>query len=96
MSPHCGFDEEIALLDFIFENGRPYCFDSVNRDRWYLYMLSGGGKYIVNDLLNNGVAYNNIIGNGVFNDYKTQIDDFILNGGGGFCQNPKNVEPDQT
>lgn len=43
MSPHRGFEEEVALLDSFFDDGRAYCLGSVNRDCWYLYTLSRGG-----------------------------------------------------
>ncbi|XP_055836821.1 S-adenosylmethionine decarboxylase proenzyme isoform X1 [Episyrphus balteatus] len=42
ISPHRGFDEEVALLDSIFDDGRAYCLGSVNRECWYLYTLSRG------------------------------------------------------
>lgn len=46
VSPHRGFEEEVALLDSFFDDGRAYCLGSVNRDCWYLYTLSrGGGGY---------------------------------------------------
>lgn len=41
-SPHRGFDEEVALLDTFFPDGRAYCLGSVNRDCWYIYTLSRG------------------------------------------------------
>lgn len=43
VSPHRGFEEEVALLDSFFDDGRAYCLGSVNRDCWYLYTLSRGG-----------------------------------------------------
>lgn len=43
ISPHRGFEEEVALLDSFFDDGRAYCLGSVNRDCWYLYTLSRGG-----------------------------------------------------
>lgn len=39
-SPHRGFDEEVALLDSHFDDGRAYCMGSLNRDCWYVYTLS--------------------------------------------------------
>lgn len=46
VSPHRGFEEEVALLDSFFDDGRAYCLGSVNRDCWYLYTLSRGGGEI--------------------------------------------------
>lgn len=43
VSPHRGFEEEIALLDSYFDDGRAYCLGSVNRDCWYLYTYSREG-----------------------------------------------------
>ncbi|KAG4074945.1 hypothetical protein HA402_009370 [Bradysia odoriphaga] len=43
VSPHRGFEEEVALLDSFFDDGRAYCLGSVNRDCWYLYSLCRGG-----------------------------------------------------
>lgn len=46
VSPHRGFEEEVALLDSFFDDGRAYCLGSVNRDCWYLYTYSrGGGEF---------------------------------------------------
>lgn len=43
VSPHRGFEEEVALLDSFFDNGRAYCLGSINRDCWYLYTYSRDG-----------------------------------------------------
>lgn len=43
VSPHRGFEEEVALLDSFFDNGRAYCLGSINRDCWYLYTYSREG-----------------------------------------------------
>lgn len=40
VSPHRGFEEEVAFLDQFFDDGRAYCLGAVNRDCWYLYTLS--------------------------------------------------------
>lgn len=56
VSPHRGFEEEVAFLDQFFDDGRAYCLGSINRDCWYLYTLSrrGVGEALVKDLaLNN-------------------------------------------
>lgn len=61
VSPHQGFEEEVAFLDQFFDDGRAYCLGSVNRDCWFLYTLSrrGVGEALVKDLaLNNN---NNMI-----------------------------------
>lgn len=52
VSPHRGFEEEVAFLDQFFDDGRAYCLGSVNRDCWYLYTLSrrGVGEALANDL----------------------------------------------
>ncbi|KAG5676295.1 hypothetical protein PVAND_006142 [Polypedilum vanderplanki] len=52
VSPHRGFEEEVAFLDQFFDDGRAYCLGSVNRDCWYLYTLSrrGVGEALVNEM----------------------------------------------
>lgn len=40
VTPHRGFEEEVAFLDQFFDDGRAYCLGSVNRECWYLYTLS--------------------------------------------------------
>lgn len=40
VSPHRGFEEEVAFLDQFFDDGRAYCLGAVNRDCWYLYTLN--------------------------------------------------------
>lgn len=54
VSPHRGFEEEVAFLDQFFDDGRAYCLGSVNRDCWYLYTLSrrGVGEALVNEIAN--------------------------------------------
>ncbi|KAL5278827.1 AMD1 family protein [Megaselia abdita] len=42
ISPHRGFEEEVALLDSLFEDGQAYCLGSINRECWYLYTLARG------------------------------------------------------
>ncbi|XP_055639091.1 S-adenosylmethionine decarboxylase proenzyme isoform X2 [Toxorhynchites rutilus septentrionalis] len=43
ISPHRGFEEEVAFLDSFFEDGRAYSLGALNRDCWHLYTLSRGG-----------------------------------------------------
>uniref|UniRef100_A0A182K1I2 Uncharacterized protein n=1 Tax=Anopheles christyi TaxID=43041 RepID=A0A182K1I2_9DIPT len=43
VSPHRGFDEEVAFLDSFFDDGRAYSLGAINRDCWHLYTLSRGG-----------------------------------------------------
>ncbi|XP_050077891.1 S-adenosylmethionine decarboxylase proenzyme isoform X1 [Anopheles maculipalpis] len=43
VSPHRGFDEEVAFLDQFFDDGRAYSLGAINRDCWHLYTLSRGG-----------------------------------------------------
>lgn len=43
VSPHRGFEEEVTLLDSLFDNGRAYCLGSINRDCWYLYTYTREG-----------------------------------------------------
>lgn len=52
VSPHRGFEEEVAFLDQFFEDGRAYCLGSVNRECWYLYMMSrrGANDALVDEL----------------------------------------------
>lgn len=53
ISPHRGFEEEVAFLDQFFDDGRAYCLGSVNRDCWYLYTLSRrGNEALVNEMSN--------------------------------------------
>lgn len=54
VSPHRGFEEEVAFLDQFFDDGRAYCLGSVNRDCWYLYTLSrrGVGEALANEISN--------------------------------------------
>ncbi|XP_050077892.1 S-adenosylmethionine decarboxylase proenzyme isoform X2 [Anopheles maculipalpis] len=40
VSPHRGFDEEVAFLDQFFDDGRAYSLGAINRDCWHLYTLS--------------------------------------------------------
>ncbi|CRK86484.1 CLUMA_CG000075, isoform B [Clunio marinus] len=64
VSPHRGFEEEVAFLDQFFEDGRAYCLGSVNRDCWYLYTLNrkGTDEALTNDLsINNNNNNNNMI-----------------------------------
>lgn len=62
VSPHRGFDEEVAFLDSFFDDGRAYSLGAINRDCWHLYTLSRGGGGSVNKrmLMNNN---NNNINN---------------------------------
>lgn len=58
VSPHRGFEEEVAFLDSFFEDGRAYSLGAINRDCWYLYTLSRGGggsanKQFLNNMKNN-------------------------------------------
>lgn len=55
VSPHRGFEEEVAFLDQFFDDGRAYCLGSVNRDCWFLYTLNrrGAGEALVEDLTHN-------------------------------------------
>lgn len=46
VSPHRGFEEEVALLDTFFDDGRAYCLGSINRDCWYLYTVNRSGSEI--------------------------------------------------
>lgn len=43
VSPHRGFEEEVAFLDSFFDDGRAYSLGAINRDCWHLYTLSRGG-----------------------------------------------------
>ncbi|EAA14565.4 AGAP009619-PA [Anopheles gambiae str. PEST] len=36
VSPHRGFDEEVAFLDSFFDDGRAYSLGAINRDCWHL------------------------------------------------------------
>lgn len=49
VSPHRGFEEEVAYLDQFFDDGRAYCLGSINGECWYLYTVNrGGGANMVN------------------------------------------------
>lgn len=38
--PHVNFEDEIAHLDELFENGAGYCLGRWNQDRWHLYTVN--------------------------------------------------------
>lgn len=60
VSPHRGFEEEVAFLDSFFEDGRAYSLGAINRDCWHLYTLSrGGGGSANKQMLNNFTNNNN-------------------------------------
>ncbi|CAD6208148.1 GSCOCG00010404001-RA-CDS [Cotesia congregata] len=40
ISPHCSFEEEVALLDSIFSDGEAYCLGDADKNCWYLYTLN--------------------------------------------------------
>lgn len=59
VSPHRGFEEEVAFLDSFFEDGRAYSLGAINRDCWHLYTLSRGGGGSGNKrMLNNNNHHN--------------------------------------
>lgn len=59
VSPHRGFEEEVAFLDSFFEDGRAYSLGAINRDCWHLYTLSRGGGGSGNKrMLNNNHHHN--------------------------------------
>lgn len=61
ISPHRGFEEEVAFLDSFFEDGRAYSLGALNRDCWHLYTLSrGGGGSEKIRMFNNNNNNNNI------------------------------------
>lgn len=43
VSPHRGFEEEVAFLDQYFDDGRAFCLGSINGECWYLYTVNRGG-----------------------------------------------------
>jgi len=43
VTPHRGFEEEVAYLDQYFDDGRAYCLGSINGECWYLYTVNRGG-----------------------------------------------------
>lgn len=59
VSPHRGFDEEVAFLDSFFEDGRAYSLGALNRDCWHLYTLSRGGGGSANKQMLNNISNNN-------------------------------------
>lgn len=59
VSPHRGFEEEVAFLDSFFEDGRAYSMGAINRDCWHLYTLSRGGGGSGNKQLLNNIEHNN-------------------------------------
>lgn len=71
VSPHRGFDEEVAFLDSFFEDGRAYSLGAINRDCWYLYTLSrgGGGSGKQEQFLNNS---NNTMNDMITNNKQQQ------------------------
>ncbi|XP_053694088.1 S-adenosylmethionine decarboxylase proenzyme [Sabethes cyaneus] len=70
VSPHRGFDEEVAFLDSFFEDGRAYSLGAINRDCWYLYMLSRGGGGSANKQFLNNMKNNN---NNMMNHCKSNM-----------------------
>lgn len=60
VSPHRGFEEEVAFLDQFFDDGRAYCLGSINRDCWYLYTLNrrGVGEPLAKDFVVNDLSIN--------------------------------------
>uniref|UniRef100_T1DED1 S-adenosylmethionine decarboxylase proenzyme n=1 Tax=Psorophora albipes TaxID=869069 RepID=T1DED1_9DIPT len=83
VSPHRGFEEEVAFLDSFFDDGRAYSLGAVNRDCWHLYTLSrgGGGKQL---LMNNNNNVNHHVANGTTNVNMNLIESLQL------------PDPDQT
>lgn len=61
VSPHRGFDEEVAFLDSFFDDGRAYSLGAINRDCWHLYTLSRGGGGSGNGKQFLGANANNMI-----------------------------------
>lgn len=59
VSPHRGFEEEVAFLDSFFEDGRAYSLGALNRDCWHLYTLSRGGGGSANKQMLNNITNNN-------------------------------------
>lgn len=59
VSPHRGFEEEVAFLDSFFEDGRAYSLGAINRDCWHLYTLSRGGGGSANKQMLNNITNNN-------------------------------------
>ncbi|XP_055593925.1 S-adenosylmethionine decarboxylase proenzyme isoform X2 [Uranotaenia lowii] len=64
VSPHRGFEEEVAYLDSFFDDGRAYSLGAINRDCWHLYTLSRGGGGSGNNFLQK---------NNNFNHHKQQL-----------------------
>lgn len=60
VSPHRGFEEEVAFLDSFFEDGRAYSLGAINRDCWHLYTLSRGGGGSGNKRMLNNNNHHNI------------------------------------
>ncbi|XP_063244008.1 S-adenosylmethionine decarboxylase proenzyme isoform X2 [Bacillus rossius redtenbacheri] len=40
MNPHKSFEQEVLILNSIFQDGTAYCFGSKDQDCWYLYTLN--------------------------------------------------------
>ncbi|XP_065156012.1 S-adenosylmethionine decarboxylase proenzyme isoform X2 [Atheta coriaria] len=40
VTPHQHFDQEVELLDSLFNDGAAYCLGPVNKDCWFLYTLN--------------------------------------------------------
>lgn len=38
--PHTSFEDEVEVLDELFEDGAAYCMGRINHDCWYLYTLN--------------------------------------------------------
>lgn len=58
VSPHRGFEEEVAFLDQYFDDGRAYCLGSINGECWYLYTVNRGGGACINETTTNMMIEN--------------------------------------
>ncbi|XP_076371770.1 S-adenosylmethionine decarboxylase proenzyme-like isoform X2 [Tachypleus tridentatus] len=46
LQPHTSFEDEVSVLDGLFEDGAAYCLGRVNQDCWYLYTLNPSDNFV--------------------------------------------------
>ncbi|XP_013790918.1 S-adenosylmethionine decarboxylase proenzyme-like [Limulus polyphemus] len=46
LQPHTSFEDEVGVLDGLFEDGAAYCLGRVNQDCWYLYTLNPPDNFV--------------------------------------------------
>lgn len=94
VSPHRGFDEEVAFLDSFFDDGRAYSLGAINRDCWHLYTLSRGGGGSGNGKQFLGANANNMITTA--NNHHKQANNMASSANLNLIESLQLPDPDQT